>query len=97
VAFEKRILLSNMEKEMVLSQWYGWCALLQQQYYKEKIQENKEIPTIEILDEAIPPKKSVAPKIVYSSIVGAIFFVILLSFVFILRDKKFYYNVTKKS
>ena len=49
-------------------------VLLQQQYYKEKIQENKEIPTIEILDEAIPPKKSVAPKIVYSSVVGAIFF-----------------------
>ena len=26
--------------------------LLQQQYYKEKIQENRDIPTVEILDEA---------------------------------------------
>ncbi|HRP93743.1 MAG: hypothetical protein IT276_16610 [Ignavibacteriaceae bacterium] len=65
-------------------------VLLQQQYYKEKIQENREIPTIEILDEAIPPKKPVAPRVVYSSLVGAIFIFLLLSIGSILIAKKFY-------
>ncbi len=32
--------------------------LLQQQYYKERIQENRDVPTIDILDEAIPPEKT---------------------------------------
>jgi uncharacterized protein involved in exopolysaccharide biosynthesis len=36
--------------------------LLQQQYYKEKIQENKDLPTIEVLDEAIPPLKASGPR-----------------------------------
>ena len=71
-------------------------VLLQQQYYKEKIQENREIPTVEILDEAIPPKKPIAPRVVYSSVVGAIFLFILLSLIFILKDKKFYNNKNKK-
>lgn len=71
-------------------------VLLQQQYYKEKIQENREIPTVEILDEAIPPKKPVAPRVVYSSAAGAIFLFILLSLIFILKDKKFYDNKNKK-
>ena len=71
-------------------------VLLQQQYYKEKIQENREIPTVEILDEAIPPKKPIAPRVVYSSVAGAIFLFILLSLIFILKDKKFYDNKNKK-
>ena len=71
-------------------------VLLQQQYYKEKIQENSEIPTVEILDEAIPPKKPIAPRVVYSSVAGSIFLFILLSLIFILKDKKFYDNKNKK-
>ena len=71
-------------------------VLLQQQYYKEKIQENREIPTVEILDEAIPPKKPIAPRVVYSSVAGAVFLFILLSLIFILKDKKFYDNKNKK-
>ena len=71
-------------------------VLLQQQYYKEKIQENREIPTVEILDEAIPPKKPIAPRVVYSSVAGSIFLFILLSLIFILKDKKFYDNKNKK-
>ncbi len=72
-------------------------VLLQQQYYKEKIQENREIPTVEILDEAIAPKKSVAPRVVYSSVVGAVFLFILLSLIFILKAKKLYGNSNKKN
>ena len=71
-------------------------VLLQQQYYKEKIQENREIPTVEILDEAIPPKKPVGPRILYSTVVGTIFFFVLLSLVFILRDRKFYSSENQK-
>ena len=71
-------------------------VLLQQQYYKEKIQENREIPTVEILDEAIPPKKPIAPRVVYSSVVGAVFLFFLLSLIFILKDKKFYDHKNKK-
>ncbi len=71
-------------------------VLLQQQYYKEKIQENREIPTVEILDEAIPPKKPIAPRVVYSSVAGAIFLFILVSLIFILKDKKFYNYKNKK-
>jgi tyrosine-protein kinase Etk/Wzc len=54
-------------------------VLLQQQYYKEKIQENKEIPTIEILDEAIPPKKPVAPRVIFSSVMGGFLIFVLIS------------------
>ena len=71
-------------------------VLLQQQYYKEKIQENREIPTVEILDEAIPPKKPIAPRVVFSSVDGAVFLFILLSLILILKDKKFYDNKNKK-
>jgi uncharacterized protein involved in exopolysaccharide biosynthesis len=71
-------------------------VLLQQQYYKEKIQENREIPTVEILDEAIPPKKPVAPRVFYSSAVGGIFLFIMLSIIFILKNNKSFKNENKK-
>jgi uncharacterized protein involved in exopolysaccharide biosynthesis len=62
--------------------------LLQQQYYKEKIQENKDTPTIEILDAAIPPKKPIAPRIVYSTILGGILVFMLVSFIILYTDQK---------
>lgn len=63
-------------------------VLLQQQYYKEKIQENREIPTVEILDEAIPPKKPVAPRVVYSSVVAGIFIFIIISLFVLGKNNK---------
>ena len=62
--------------------------LLQQQYYKERIQENRDVPTIDILDEAIPPEKQVSPRLVYSTIVSSVFVFFLLSTFIILRDRK---------
>ena len=62
--------------------------LLQQQYYQEKIQENKDLPTIEVLDTAIPPLKASAPRLFYSTILVGIFTFLLISLYFILRDKK---------
>ena len=62
--------------------------LLQQQYYREKIQENRDLPTIEILDEAIPPLKATSPRIIYSSLVSGVFIFLLLSLYFVLKEKK---------
>jgi len=62
--------------------------LLQQQYYKEKIQENRDLPTIEILDEAIKPLKKTAPKTVYSTVLTFIFSFLFISFYFIIKDRK---------
>lgn len=65
-------------------------VLLQQQYFKEKIQENREIPTVEILDEAIPPKKPIAPRIIFSSVMGSLLVFLLIAFLIIVRQTKFY-------
>ncbi len=72
--------------------------LLQQQYYKEKIQENRDLPTVEILDEAIPPHKPSSPRLIYSTFFGGIFIFLLTSLVFIIKDRKFYTRLrgTKK-
>ncbi|HMN16456.1 MAG TPA: GNVR domain-containing protein [Ignavibacteriaceae bacterium] len=60
-------------------------VLLQQQYYQEKIQENKDIPTIQILDEAIPPKKKSEPKIVFATIVSGSFIFMISALFFVSR------------
>ena len=62
--------------------------LLLQQFYKEKIQENKDIPTIEVLDKAIPPLKAIAPRTIFSTIVGAIFVFLFLTLVEVIKEKK---------
>ena len=62
--------------------------LLQQQYYKEKIQENRDIPTIEILDEAIPPSRKSSPKVIFSTVVGSIFIFLIFSLFVVVKEKK---------
>jgi len=62
--------------------------LLQHQYYKEKIQENRDIPTVEILDEAIPPLRKSSPKVIFSSVVGSILIFLILSLFVIVKEKK---------
>lgn len=64
--------------------------LLQQQYYKEKIQENRDIPTIQVLDEAIPPQSASAPRTVFSTFTGGIFIFLLMSFIVVLGERKTY-------
>jgi uncharacterized protein involved in exopolysaccharide biosynthesis len=65
-------------------------VLLQQQYYKERIQENKDIPTIQVLDAAIPPKKKSEPKTVFYTLIGMLFIfsVVSILFLYINREKK---------
>ncbi len=62
--------------------------LLQRQYYKEKIQENRDIPTVEILDEAIPPLRKSSPKVIFSTVVGSIFIFLILSLFVVFKEKK---------
>jgi uncharacterized protein involved in exopolysaccharide biosynthesis len=64
--------------------------LLQQQYYKEKIQENKDLPTIEVLDEAIPPLKASGPRKIFSTVLSGIFTFLLVSLYYILKDRKLF-------
>ena len=61
--------------------------LLQQQYYKEKIQENRDLPTIEVLDEAIPPLKASGPRVIFSTLLSGIFIFLLVSLYFVVREK----------
>lgn len=64
--------------------------LLQQQYYKEKIQENRDIPTIQVLDEAIPPQGASEPRTIFSTVTGGIFIFLLMSLIVVLGEKKTY-------
>jgi tyrosine-protein kinase Etk/Wzc len=73
-------------------------VLLQQQYYKERIQENRDLPTVEVLDKAIPPLRKSSPKTVFSTITGGIFVFLLMSFVVIISERKTYlYSNSKKT
>lgn len=64
--------------------------LLQQQYYKEKIQENRDLPTIEVLDEAIKPVKAASPRLIFSTIIGGIFIFLLMSLIVIISERNTY-------
>lgn len=71
--------------------------LLQQQYFKERIQENRDLPTIEVLDEAIPPLHASEPRLVFSTILGGIFVFLFMSFIFIVNEMKVINFKKKKS
>lgn len=62
--------------------------ILQQQYYQEKIQENKDVPTVDVLDEAIPPLRASGPRVLFASFFGGIATFILYSVVFLVKEKK---------
>ncbi len=63
-------------------------VMLQQMYYKEKIQENRDIPAIDILDEPVIPEIQSSPRIFFSSAVGTIFIFFGLCGFFALKDSK---------
>jgi uncharacterized protein involved in exopolysaccharide biosynthesis len=65
-------------------------SMLQQQYYKELIQENKDIPTIQVLDPAIPPLSASSPRTIFSTVMGGIFVFIVMCFISIVSERKTY-------
>ncbi len=71
--------------------------MLQQQYYKEKIQENRDIPTIQVLDPAVPPLQSVSPRVVVSTITGGILVFLIVALEIIYKNRKtFIYRKNEK-
>jgi tyrosine-protein kinase Etk/Wzc len=71
--------------------------LLQQQYYKEKIQENRDVPTIDVLDEAIPPKRQLSPRLGYTTAVSSMFVLLLVSLFFVVKEKRISIFTKEKS
>lgn len=71
-------------------------TMLQQQYYKEKIQENRDIPTVEVLDEAIPPLNAFAPRTVFSSLLGAVTVFLLMLLGYIISEKNNIFQIFKE-
>lgn len=78
---ELAIRLADLTREVkILNEVY---LFLQQQFYKEKIQENKETSTIEILDPPQLPEREIAPRTIYSTLLGMVFiFIIVLGYYF---------------
>ena len=72
--------------------------LLQQQYYKERIQENRDLPTVDVLDVAISPLKASEPRTVFSTITGGVFIFFAMSLIIVLgeRRKILYLNKNKE-
>ncbi len=65
-------------------------SMLQQEYYKEKIQESKDIPTVQVLDPAIPPLSPSSPRTIFSSVMGGVFVFILMSLIFVAGERNTY-------
>lgn len=70
-------------------------SLLQQQYYKEQIQENKDISTIEVLDRAIPPYKHSSPRVLTSTILASIFIFLSITIISIIQELKVFSYLRK--
>lgn len=80
------IQLTNLLREVkVKNEVY---LMLQQQFYKEKIQENRDVPTIEVLDKAIKPLASSSPRIVVWTILGSIVIFLIVSLQVVITDRK---------
>ena len=69
--------------------------LLQKQFYSEKIQENKDVPTIEVLDKAIPPLKAKSPRLVYHTFLGAVLILLLACSIVLYSENKKKMSVKK--
>ena len=62
--------------------------LLQQQYYKEKIQENRDVSLVQVLDTATPPKKASTPKTILSTLVGSLLIFLIACLYIVTFNKK---------
>ena len=62
--------------------------LLQQQYYKEKIQENRDLPTVEVLDNAVIPSRKSSPKVFTSALSSALLIFISISIFYLFKNRK---------
>ncbi len=65
-------------------------SMLQQQYYKEKIQENKDVPTVQVLDAAIPPLKASSPRLIFATVTGGISIFIMMCIFTLMKERKIF-------
>lgn len=89
LAFEKvpevaKELTSLLREVKIQNEIY---IFLQQQYYKEKIEENRDLPTVDVLDPAIPPLRASSPRLLFSSFMGGIFAFLVMSIIALYRNK----------
>uniref|UniRef100_A0A7V3E6B7 Polysaccharide chain length determinant N-terminal domain-containing protein n=1 Tax=Ignavibacterium album TaxID=591197 RepID=A0A7V3E6B7_9BACT len=63
-------------------------VMLQQMYYKEKIQEKRDIPTVDILDEPTLPESQSSPRLFFSTLIGGVFIFIGISSIYLYKDSK---------
>ena len=69
----------------ILNQVY---VLLQQQYFQEKLQENKDIQTVDVLDEAIPEKKPSSPRTLFSALMVFVTLFLIVLFGLMRKQKQ---------
>jgi len=62
--------------------------LLQTQYYREKLQENKNIPTVQVLDEAIASLKPKSPRLIFHTFAGGLFAFIFICVLILVQENK---------
>lgn len=78
--------LSSLFREVrILNELY---LMLQQLYYKEKIQEKRDTPSVDILDEPTFPENQSSPRLFFSSFIGGIFVFIGISAFYLYKDLK---------
>ena len=62
--------------------------MLQKQFYREQIQANRNVPTVEVLDSAIPPTSPSSPRALFSTFFGGFFSFFLISSLTLYLEKK---------
>ena len=62
--------------------------LLQKQFYKEKIQENKDTPTVQVLDSALPPLNPSSPRLLFHTFLGGVSAFLLIALIFVYLENK---------
>ncbi len=61
---------------------------LKRQYFSERIMENKNVPTVEVLDKAIPSIKPKSPRLVFHSALSAVFAFGLMAIFVLFKEYK---------
>lgn len=86
--------LTNLMRNVkILNEVY---IVLQQQYYKELVQENRDVPTLDILDMPQLPEKEIAPRVLMNTAMGSVFLLITIVLLFYISEMKMF-SYLKKS
>lgn len=87
--------LTNLMRNVkILNEVY---IVLQQQYYKELVQENRDVPTLDILDMPQLPEKEIAPRVLMNTAMGSVFILITIILLFYISEMKMFGYLKKSS